>query len=375
MPQVLLCQHRRVAALALPLLSSMSCHCGGTTNTDGDPFSSRTPLTHPVIVRPAVQPIQLSSVPIVPAKIRTVPNLPPVLRGPRQVDVYVQDEAIVDVLWIVDNSGSLNNERQRLAEQFDRFLNVLLAADVDFHVGVTSTDLSPTGDGGRLRGLVPWIDRNTPEPVLAFRQALQFPADENITLEEGLAAIPAALTPPNSIGANLGFLREEAAFAAILVSDEDDGSLGPTRYYIRFLQALKGPGRDANISFSAVVGPVPDGCVPPGKEFIFGAKAEAAERYTEVVEASGGLIESICAADFAPFVETLATSLAGLRRFFPLSAPPDSGSIQVFIDGVRITESESDGWAWLSSERAIVFTSQAVPPPGTEVQIAYDVEL
>lgn len=282
---------------------------------------------------------------------------------------------MVDVLWVVDNSGSLSNERARLASEFDRFLSVLLAAQVDFHVGVTSTDLSPTGDQGRLRGPVAVIDRNTINPVLAFQRAVTFPNDLEIALEEGLAAIESALSPPNTTGPNAGFLRDNAALAVIVVSDEDDGSLGPTDHYLRFLEGLKGPGRDANVSLSAVVGPVPDGCVAPGEENIFGAEARAAERYIAVAEGSGGLIESICSLNFAPFVQALATSLAGLRRFFPLSSPPDVDSIRVEIDGRRIAPSETNGWVYRPAAQAIELSGMAVPPPGAEVRIAYDVQL
>jgi hypothetical protein len=254
-------------------------------------------------------------------------------------------------------------------------LGVLLGAQVDFHVGVTGTDLSLTGDRGRLRGPVPWIDRTTLDPVSAFRAAVTFPDDREIALEEGLAAMETALSPPLTNGANLGFLRERAALAVIIVSDEDDGSLGPTAHYVRFLAELKGPGRDANVSLSAVVGPLPDGCVSPGEERIFGADAKEGERYIEVAEASGGLIESICTADFAPFVESLATSLSGLRRFFPLSAPPDPSSIEVRIDGVRVSEGQASGWSWSPQERAIRFSGASVPPPGSEISISYEVRI
>lgn len=358
--------------LVLALLATAGCDCGGT---EGLPPGAGDRVL-PRIVEPAVVPVEIR--PANPDRTRTNPVVlvPPILRGPTQVDVFLQEEATVDVLWVVDNSASLTNERARLATQFMRFLNVLIAASVDYHVGVTSTDLVSSGaDGGRLRGAPRWIDRDTPNPEQVFAAALQFPADLDIRLEEGLAAMVAALTPPISTGPNAGFLREEAGLAVIVVSDEDDGSLGNVDQYIRFLRSLKGPGREVNVALSAVIGDVPGGCVDPAEAHIFGANARAGERYAEIATATGGLIESICSPNFAPYVEALATTLAGLRRFFPLSAPPDPSSIEVTVDGRVIPESPTIGWYWDDTRHGVAFDGMYVPAPGAEVRIEYDVAL
>lgn len=360
---------RRAAPILGLLLTA--CNCGGTDPSG--PFGKAR--VRPRIVTPTLADVEIAPVDPTPAEILPVQLLPPIVRGPKQTDVFIQEEAMVDVLWIVDNSASLTNERDRLATQFARFLQVLIDADVDYHVGVTSTDLnSMNGDFGRLRGSPRYIDRFTPDPLLVFSDAVRFPEDLNIRLEEGLFAMVTALTPPLVDGYNSGFLRDEAGLAVIVVSDEDDSSLGRVDQYVRFLRTIKGPGREVNVSLSAVVGPLPDGCVTPGEEFIFGARARSGDRYVEVAEATAGLIESICSPDFAPFVEALAVSLAGLRRFFPLSAPPGA-SVHVFVDGVEIPMSETMGWTLRPERRGVEFAGAYVPPPGAEVRIEYDVAL
>lgn len=362
---------KRVLGAPLIALILSGCNCGGTDPTG--PFGKAR--VRPRIVTPELAEVKIAPVDPTPADILPVDLLPPIVRGPRQTDAFVQEEATVDVLWVVDNSASLTNERDRLAAQFARFLQVLIDANVDYHVGVTSTDLhSSLGDFGRLRGSPRFIDRFTPDPLAAFANAVAFPEDLDIRLEEGLFAMVTALTPPLVDGFNGGFLRDEAGLAVIVVSDEDDSSLGRVDQYVRFLQSLKGPGREVNVSLSAVVGPQPDGCVVPGEEHIFGARARSGERYIEVAEATSGLIESICSPNFAPFVEALAVSLAGLRRFFPLSAPPGA-DVRVFVDDVEIPMSETMGWTLRPERRGIEFAGAYVPPPGAEVRIEYDVAL
>lgn len=326
--------------------------------------------------RPTIEPAVITPVAVAAPVLGRVTLLRPVLRGPRQIDSFTQDEALVDVLWVVDNSASLSNERESLVVELERFLQVLLAANVDFHVGVTSTDLvSARADRGRLRGSPPWIDRTTPDPVGAFRRMVDFPLDLDVRLEEGLGAMELALSPPLSTAENRGFHRVDAGLAIIVVSDEDDGSLGTPAHYVRFLQSLKGPGREVNVSLSAVVGDQPDGCVRPGEERVFGARAEAGDRYVDVALATGGLVESVCSADFGPFVESLALSLSGLRRSFPLSAPPALDSISVFVDGRRIPRSLASGWTWDARGRAVTFAGTYLPPPGAEIRIEYDVAI
>lgn len=94
-----------------------------------------------------------------------------------QVDVLPQQSAaLVDILWVVDNSESMVNEQEALAENFDRFISGLTICqgtgvedDVcdfdtkrcrvsgepcnppDYHIGVISTDTRSDFDDGRLR--------------------------------------------------------------------------------------------------------------------------------------------------------------------------------------------------------------------------------
>ncbi len=362
----------RFTWLCLPLLVA-ACDCGGGQD-ELPPW--RKGRVDPIVVLPEAQPTPV----VIPdpnrVRVNQVALVDPIVRGPRQIDVFEQEEAVVDILWVVDNSGSLSNERMSLAAEFDRFVRVLLDADVDFHIGVTSTDfVSINAEGGLLRGNPAFIDRMTPNPTQVFTDAVSFPNDMEIRLEEGFRAMKEALTPPNTNGRNAGFLRDDAGLGIIVVSDEDDGSLGRTGQYVRFLQSLKGPGRDVNVSLSAVIGLPPDGCIPRGEEQIFGAEADAAERYAEAANSTGGLLESICNPNFAPFVEALATTLAGLRKAFPLSAPPSPATIEVTVNGMRIPESPTIGWTLRLEDLLIVFEGSYVPPPGAEVRIEYDVAL
>src|SRR5579871_2449848 len=58
------------------------------------------------------------------------------------VDTYVQaGAAAVDVLWIVDDSGSMAPYQANLAQNFDSFIKIFTRGSIDYRIAVTTTDI------------------------------------------------------------------------------------------------------------------------------------------------------------------------------------------------------------------------------------------
>ena len=304
---------------------------------------------------------------------------PPDLRDAVQIDSYVQRQATVDILFVVDDSGSMVDERERLAGSYQRFVQLLTSrADrIAYRIGVTSTQVADGGQNGRLRG--PFLHNDTPDPTTVFAAQLRFEPGR-VKLEQGLLAAQLALgADERGRVTNPGFLREQAALAVIFVSDEDDGSFGGTGHFARWLRSRKGPGNEELVSVSAIAGPRPDGCVPPGQEGVFGGEAEAAERYGAVVDATGGAFGSICQ-DFAPALERVVSSVRTLRRIFPLSLPPDLATLTVKVcppeaavcdDAYLVPRDPVNGWDYEPRLQAVVFPADEPPGPGSLVKLEY----
>jgi hypothetical protein len=321
---------------------------------------------------PAVAPPRLSPVELLPpnvdrsvtrrVEVRDPPAIPAV-----QVDVQRQSDAIVDILWVVDDSGSMTNQRQTLSNNFSRFLDELLALQVRFQMGVISTNYN---DRGTLRGATKIITNSTPNPRQVFLQNTTFPPSR-ARLEQGLRMMELALTEPNRSGANAGFLRPNAALAVIVVTDEDDSSYGDPAYYSRFLRSLKGPGNENLSSLSIIGGTTPDGCYPPGEEIYFGGLADPAFRYSAVATKTGGIIGSICEGSFEATLRKIATALDTLRRVFPLSLKPDPATITVLVNGSPVPRDVVNGWQYRSETQSITFLGNYVPPPGAILRFEY----
>lgn len=165
----------------------------------------------------------------------------------------------VDVLLLVDNSGSMSEEQSSLASSFAQFTVALeqqLGALPDLHIGVISTDAgvglgnggtgcSATGDNGGLRtnpacgvSNAYIIDRD--DGAGGRVQNYSSGIDDTIAcvatlgingcgFEQPLESLWRAVNGSNP--ANAGFLREGALLAVHILSDEDDCSVSDTAMF------------------------------------------------------------------------------------------------------------------------------------------------
>ncbi|MBL8921563.1 MAG: VWA domain-containing protein [Myxococcaceae bacterium] len=327
---------------------------------------------------PDVDPPRLTPVEVKPPTIeRNTVGRVRVIDPPRvdatQIDLLRQADGVVDILWVIDDSGSMVNERRRLVTNFNRFVQELVALRVDFQMGVISI---VSNDGGRLRGTTPILTNRTADPRAVFERNTTFPASRS-RWEQGLRMAEFALTPPNINpgGPNAGFIRPNAALAIIVVTNEDDSSFGTSEYFGRTFRALKGKGNENLVSFSIIGGPVPNGCIPPGEASFYGSLAEPSYRYTEVATRTGGIVGSICDASFEQTLIRIAQALNTLKRVFPMTLPPIVSSIRVtVVDGATTTiipKNDVTGWQYRADTNSIVFLGTYIPPPGSTVRIEY----
>ena len=186
-----------------------------------------------------------------------------------------------------------------------------------------------------------------------------------------------ALTPPliSPGGANNGLLRDGAALAVIVVTNEDDSSFGSTDYFARAFRSLKGPGNETLVTFSTIAGTLPNGCTPPGESGLFGSQANAGFRYAEVATKTGGIIGSICDASFEQTLIKIAQALNTLKRVFPLTIIPIAGSIRVTVissaGSTVIPNDPVTGFDYRAETNSVVFLGTYVPPPGSTIRIEY----
>ena len=257
----------------------------------------------------------------------------------------------VDVLFVVDDSGSMSAEQASLAANFDAFIHAAEDWETDYRIGVTTTDLTL---GGALQGS---------SPIVTAANAEQF--KENVLVgtagslvEQGLAAASASLT-----GAFAPFLRPDAALVMVFVSDEDDQSAGPVSQFVTAFRSIKS-GQDELLTAYAIVGP-PGGCLEGG------GSAEGGLRYIQAAEETGGAFASICDPSFGSALQTFGEGTFGPRSSFALAGTPKPGTLEVLVDGVLCDES---AWTLTGGGRTVHFASDSpcLPADGADVKVSYE---
>ena len=305
-----------------------------------------------------------------------------------KVDLFKQvPPPKVDVLFIVDDSGSMGDDQERLKQVLPKLVAIATTWGQDYHMAVTTTDTKLVQ--GQFKGLPRWVD-DTVDPAVFAQNLVVGTAGHYI--ERGLAATDmalyarnertdiACLNQPNQCpaddgfgiplvctagfcsGRNYGFLRDDAELVVIIVSDEEDSSDESVAYYIDRFANVKKQGAGVGVTVHGIIAP-PAGCL--------GGFGTPGHRYVETVEAFRGVYVSICAPDFDKAFADIGAHTFGLKdRFYP-SLDPDPTSIQVTVDGAVCNA----GWSWNAATKAVIFEEGGgcYPQFDEEIRIEYDV--
>jgi hypothetical protein len=233
----------------------------------------------------------------------------------------------IDILFVVDNSGSMGEEQTNLTMNFPAFIAVIEESGLDYRVAVTSTGVDyeytiqtpigplPGSVSGGDNGVMlqscgmtrRWIEKtdNDPAGTFACLAALGTggPGDEM-----PLAAMRMAFDDRMLDSTNAGFRRNDALLAIVMLTDENDCSyeapvnlqfteslcdaqMEPVSNYVGFLDTYTGDrGRWAT---AVIAGPGPAECTSE-----FGG-ADYCQRLDEFVQMTGtnAVFSSICEGD------------------------------------------------------------------------------
>jgi len=271
---------------------------------------------------------------------------------------YEQEESRrVDIVFVIDNSGSMSQKQQQLAVQMADFINILINSDVDYHIGFITTDsfLLHTYDG------YDWIDRSHPSPEDWLYGSVVSIGTGGSPFEQGIYN---AFLFSDMVSTNRNqYWRDTANYVIIYISDEPDYSPNTFLSYFNFFDNLKfSPDM---LSQFAVIGDYPYGCM---LQYGQGTSVQIpfGYGYYQMTQRYNGQSYSICAPDWGIQMQNLASAVS-IQNIFSLS---ESGVIEdtitVYVNGQEVTE-----WSYDSNENTIVFNSNHVPEAGNSIEINY----
>ena len=252
----------------------------------------------------------------------------------------------VDILFVVDNSGSMDTERSNLAQRIDGFLDKIIG--LDWQIGIISTDFNSKknyhdGDFVDLIGLPGQyiITPSTPGGQQIFGDTVQgFP--EGGGNEQGIRAsyraIERSLDPENRAEdePNRQFFRNGADLAIVVLSDEDENSNGTNIKYtpqdfVDYVNVAWGVPK--NLTFHSII-------VKPGDWFCknaepyhkYGYVYKELSELTGAGQVGGSIIGSVCEQNYTNQLADIGQSVKDQQKSAILECAPVDTDLDGQVD-------------------------------------------
>lgn len=227
-----------------------------------------------------------------------------------------------DILFVVDNSVSMDYEQRSMAQRLDHFIDKING--LDWQIAVTTTDPRnrARGDGRLLsfpnsRMLISSkLDAATAQSYLG--QTVQMRANGSSS-EQGIKATYRSLErliDPAAAPDYKSFLRDRAHFSVVLISDEDESANGRKNRpdeLIGFFQSTF-PGK--NFSFHSII------TIPNDRSCRRAEGETYGHRYQEMSQKTGGVIGSVCESDYSSQLAKIGEGVQELVRTVQLQCVP-----------------------------------------------------
>ncbi len=263
----------------------------------------------------------------------------------------------VDILFIIDDSGSMLSYQNRLAENADLFISQFFNARfIDFHIGVTtSTERSgPFGTGSKAPGGqlhqvagVNYVDRNTPDAEFVLMEMLDVGTSGDGS-EKFLSIPRLTFSEINMKTKNKGFYRKNAHLVIFVLTDTyDQTNLEPETTF-DFLVNLK-EGDKSKLHFAAAIVTIEK----------TNCQSESDTRLPEKLTKLSYLFQgrghrfNICQSNYGKDLARVATSIVNAVSTVYLEDLPDVSSMSVFYGDKQIPNQEQGGWTYDYSLNAI----------------------
>lgn len=297
----------------------------------------------------------------------------------------------LDVLFVVDNSGSMSSSQSALATNFPSFINFFKNKGYDFKIAVTTSDafygdqfvsqscslcnVEQTRFRSGTNPKIYVVEEDTPNLESVFASNV-YVGTAGSGDERAFSSFKAAL---NS-SLNSDFHRTDAYLSVIIVSDEEDFShdeinmnesysqstLHSVASYKTYLESFTQgvAGEDFSVSTISILDTACKNSLGSGRKI--------GTRYMELADATSGTKNSLCS-NFDAVLNNISTTIASqIVATFALSRIPVESSIRVLVDGVLIPQDSTNGWSYNSTDNTVSIHGSYAPQSGAVITINFD---
>lgn len=284
----------------------------------------------------------------------------------------------VDILFVDDNSGSMSAKQQNLGSRLDTF--VASISGLDWQIGVTTTDVTNSGARGQFigpQGQVPVVSNSymitpsTPNYSQIFLQTIQRNAETGSGDERGIYA--ANMVIDNRSSSTQGFFRNSSNLAVIILSDEDERSVGgdpalssdpqfePLEPYDQpqtLIDKVRAAFGDKPLLVNAII------AIPGDSACLAQSASHYGKIYAQAVAATGGVMGSICSNDYTPYLNNIGGAIVNQSKNINLDHIPVSAPVVTWSP-----PGNAVSYTWTPGTGSIVLSSY--PISGTTMHVTY----
>jgi hypothetical protein len=306
----------------------------------------------------------------------------------------LENKPVADILWVVDESGSMDTDRQNIVNNASDFFARALKAGLDFRMGVAgvkdptyggvsvgklcskaSTDYAD--DGGTDRFLLP-------SEQSIFQACITNPPYYEGGSEYGLSHMYGAVTSHLPRKANdPAKIRPDATLVVIMVTDEAPQELKSGTTYNGKTGFLGYSEYDINVCSSSKMSQIQSYIADwltlyQGKHPTYGAEGKAIVHliagvckdnscgdsgmpveypwgYEQIAKATGGQTADVCQKNLGTTLQLIIDSISGAASPAVLGLVPISASLAVAINKTQLQRSRVSGFDYISASNSLLF--------------------
>lgn len=300
-------------------------------------------------------------------------------RNNRYVIEDLAKNSSVDVLFVIDNSGSMGWIQDNIVKNAALFMEEFLTfGAVQWKMGLISTDnRRSVNEVSKFLGFDEPFTRTSPNPVTTFEDAVDSLGTSGSGSERIFYNIDRVLR------ARADFLSKKSSLAIIMVTDEVEQSASEDRARyepLTFVQIMKNFVSKGNLV--RFYGALQMRDFPKCTNWNGGGQygPYRGSRYEAVVQETGGFTISACAEDFGTKLAEIGKDIVSLANYtrITLGERPLKESIKVTYKGEELAfGTERDGGKWFYDEynnTVNLYTLQFADDLKDEIEVSYEID-
>lgn len=277
----------------------------------------------------------------------------------------------LDLLLVVDDSGSMGIHQQNLMKGVQALAQQLQTSFASAHVAVTTTSVCDGATeigcrNGQFLGSNPVLKPNSPDFLNNLISTLAAVGTNGVPEESPFDATIAAISSPLTETTNTGFLRKNSHLGVVFVTDAEDQSKASGVEFIQFLENKKGTGHFSLSAFLATS----DKCQRDEYKF--------PQKIVDVVTQVQGDVYDVCNPDYSTALSAIGAKLgAGVDRNIQLPYKPVVTSIIVKLGSdILVAGDIHNGWTYDSKTNMVILGEDVHTQvqPGAKIEITFTIK-